>query len=350
MATSSGLSFIGITDHSYDLCCKMDNYLEADPGLERWKLQKQSLAGGGSFASVMLHGEEISCFNTEGATVHLGALGLTDYIPGSRDGARKYRFSAKQLTIKQAIEEIHKQGAFAFAAHPRSTSGLLQRLFLSRGAWSASDAREGIDALQAFNNGLTVSWEKAKRLWLCMLQDGFRVPIIAGNDAHGDFNRYRAVKQPFLSISEDFQRFMGYGKTGIYGQCTTQDQVLAALHDGKCYITTGPYLSINYSSDPTSHAISVHPRRPDHTLFLHCVSTAEFGRIKKLSLFAGGLHHGTSESIIFSTVPVATIYEMNIPVELPATVPVPGYIRAEVETVPSDGITCSAVTNCCFFE
>ncbi|MBN1576019.1 MAG: PHP domain-containing protein [Chitinispirillaceae bacterium] len=350
IAKSCGLSFVGITDHSYDLSCLMDNYLNEDQSLERWNQQKEELSDTLNFSTIMIQGEEISCQNLMGSTVHLGALGISDFIPGSRDGARKRLHFKQQLTIKQAVNEIHRQGGFAFAAHPVSRSGLLQRLFLHRGAWSEEDFHEQIDGIQAFNNGINQSWVRGKKLWLKLLQQGNRIPLLAGNDAHGDFNRYRAIKRPFLSINEDFQRFMGYGKTGIYGKCTNAAEVLNYLYKGSIFITTGPYISIDYSKNPKNFSISSAPSRlPGNNLYIHAISTPEFGALGKISLFTGSTQKGINERIFYVTNIKETIYELQIPVET-KFLSTGEYLRAEVETILKNRIRHHAYTNCYFFD
>ena len=350
MAKSCGLSFIGITDHSYDLACKIDNYLIEDQLLERWKLQKKILADQSRFQTIMLQGEEISCQNNQGATVHLGALGTSEFIPGSRDGARRKLYFKQQLTIKQAINEIHRQGGIAFASHPGSQASLLKRLFLHRGEWSTRDLCVPIDGIQAFNNGLNKSWTKGKELWINILRQGHRVPLFAGNDAHGDFSRYRAVEKPFFRIHENFQRFMGYGKTGIYGKATTSKGILQLLKQGSTFITTGPYLSINYSKNPTDFLISNAPsQKPINTIYINALSTPEFGRLEKITLYSGSFHGEKHEENILVSILKEKSYAVQIPFDTVNLLP-GNYLRAEVATILEDGERRIAFTSCCFIK
>ena len=84
---------------------------------------------------------------------------------------------------------------------PGARSGFLQRIFLKRGRWEKEDFKETLHGFQALNSGFTNSWERGKALWLELLQQGVRLPLLAGNDAHGDFSRYRAIKTPFLNLN-----------------------------------------------------------------------------------------------------------------------------------------------------
>ena len=44
MAQASGLSFVALTDHSYDLACSMEDYLVPDPDINRWRTFQNELA------------------------------------------------------------------------------------------------------------------------------------------------------------------------------------------------------------------------------------------------------------------------------------------------------------------
>ena len=131
MASASGLDFLGITDHSYDLACKRENYLEQDKALTKWNLYLKDFLV--DYKTIMIPGEEISCLNKDGKVVNLCGLGQQDFISGTLDGAHRNTVP-QQLSINQAIKEIHKQGGIAFAAHPGSQANFLQSLLLHREA------------------------------------------------------------------------------------------------------------------------------------------------------------------------------------------------------------------------
>ncbi len=345
---ASGLDFIAITDHSYDLACKMNNYLIEDQSLERWH-SLQSQIKSSNFSSIFLPGEEISCLNDSGEIIHLCGIGISQYIPGSMDGARRKRVFSSKLTINEAVTLIKKQNGIAFAAHPGSKKSPLQSLFLNRGNWSQKDISSNqIDAVQAFNGSYKEAWERGKKLWINALMQGKRLSLVAGNDAHGDFNRYRAIKVPFISIFENFDRFMGFGKTGVYGQNLSRDNLLSAIREGKTFITTGPYVSINYSADPTDHAISINTIS-DHKkeFFIHAISTAEFGALSKIALLC--FYRGKSEETpLFSRCYSNENYEINEPVAL-ETIKDLVYIRAEATSRTKDNKTCAGFTSPCYF-
>lgn len=348
IAKASGLDFIAITDHSYDLACKMSNYLIEDQSLERWH-SLQSQIEKSNFSLIFLPGEEISCLNESGEIVHLCGIGISQYIPGSMDGARKRRVFSSKLTINEAVTLIKKQNGIAFAAHPGSKKSPLQSLFLNRGNWSKKDIRSNqIDAVQAFNGSYKEAWERGKELWINALMNGKRLSLVAGNDAHGDFNRYRAIKVPFISIFENFDRFMGFGKTGIYGRNLSRDKLLGAIREGKTFITTGPYLSIVFSPDPFDHAISIDTISDDKKeFFIHAISTVEFGALSKVTLI--GYYKGRNEETsLFSKSYGNERFEVCEPVPL-ETIENLVYIRAEATSRTKDNKKCAAFTSPCYF-
>lgn len=336
MAAASGLDFLGITDHSYDLACKRENYLEQDKALTKWNLYLKDFLA--DYKTIMIPGEEISCLNKDGKVVHLCGLGLHDYICGTLDGARRNTVFSQQLTVDQAIKEIHKQSGIAFAAHPGSQAGFLQSLFLHRGSWSEEDCSVELDGFQALNSGYHKSWYRAKSLWINLLKKGMRIPLLGGNDAHGDFNRYRATSIPFVSIYEGFDRYMGYGKSGIYGKKHSSDEILGSIRDGATFITNGPFISINRSITPFEPVIS--NRSIDSSdlskLTVYAKSTAEFGRLLKLSVYLGG--PSIEEKLLMKRHYNESIYEAAEPV--PSTeLPQNCYLRAEVVSILEDNIT-----------
>lgn len=345
MASASGLDFLGITDHSYDLACKRENYLQQDKALTKWKLfLKDSLV---CYKTIMIPGEEISCLNKDGKVVHLCGLGLNNFISGTLDGARINTVFPQQLTINQAINEIHKQNGIAFAAHPGSQAGFLQSLLLHRGSWSEEDCSDQLDGFQALNSGYHKSWYRSKSMWINLLKKGLRVPLLGGNDAHGDFNRYRATSIPFVSIYEGFDRYMGFGKSGIYGKKHSSDEILNTIHDGATFITNGPFISINRSISPFEPVISSTSIDSSDLsrLIVYAKSTAEFGRLQKLSVFLGG--PSMEERLLMEKRYKENIFEAAEAVpttELPQNC----YLRAEVVSKLEDNTAFEGYSSPCY--
>ena len=348
MANASGLNFVTITDHSYDLACKMDNYLLEDPTLQRWNSFQRQIQTT-KYSTLLLPGEEISCLNDTNNVVHLCGIGISEYIPGSMDGARKRKLFSQQLTVKQAVTQINEQGGLAYAAHPGSRKSLLQLFFLNRGAWSQKDiCNNNLNGIQAYNGSFKQAWERGKQLWIHALMQGGKITFLAGNDAHGDFNRYRAIKVPFLSIFENFNRFMGNGKTGVYCNSRTQQDVIEAIRCGKTFVSTGPYLSICYSIDPGSIAISNSEILNCNLFFVNAISTNEFGTITTIALL-GYIKGASNETLLFSKTYNDHTLEIQEQFNLESTGELL-YIRAETKSRKEDSSICEAYTSPCYFH
>jgi histidinol phosphatase-like PHP family hydrolase len=345
-AAACGLNFINITDHSYDLSCSLANYLTVDSTHARWESLINETKK--TFDTIVLQGEEVSCLNNTNQVVHLCAAQLKEYIPGSLDGARGKNNRSEQLTIPQTIDEIHHQNGIAFAAHPGSKKTLMQSLFLRRGHWNEQDCcNSALDGFQAYNGSFSHAWKRALSLWLTMLKNGQRVPLLAGNDAHGDFNRYRSIKTPFFSVFESTERYFANGRTGLYAKCSNRDDVLSAVRNGKTFVTDGPYVSINSDITESSTIInSTGVPFSSTSIFVHCASNIEYGRLQKVIIY--GLKASASEeSVLLSENYQELTYSRFQPV---TTVGLQEfrYLRAELHSVRENGIVHKAFSSCCF--
>jgi hypothetical protein len=342
IADTCGLDFLSITDHSYDLCCSMTDYLKTDSGLNRWKSATEQITRSRGFKTVMLQGEEISAFNSRHKAVHLCGIGISRYVSGSADGARSGKLPTLNLT--DAIRDIHGQGGVAVAAHPGSRFGFSQRLFLHRGNWSQKDMGTELDAVQAVNNGFGSSWLRARKLWTGELLKGRRIALAAGNDSHGDFNRYRYVSVPFLDISENFSRHLSSARTGIYRKAPSQEDIVAAIIKGETFVTSGPFLKIKLS--PSGSKIMAVPQNCQ-SIIIESTSTCEFGGISCIQLFAG-ITGEKAERIAFTK---SYCGEKKAVEEIPlATMKRNGYIRAEAVCKRDDGSITFAATSPLYFD
>jgi hypothetical protein len=329
IADAYGLHCIGLVDHSYDLNCSMTDFLSIDENREKWHSYQSLFDGRLQLKTLVIPGEEVSACNKDGKVVHIGGLGVTEYIPGSRDGARPGRYKQPELTIQETIEEIHRQKGVVFAAHPGSRGRWLQRTFLSRGTWPS------------------VSWYRARELWIKALLLKKRLPLVAGNDSHGDFNRYRAIGKPFISIREDFNRYLAFARTGIFPDSFDQESVLKCIRAGATFITSGPFLTISRSTNPQDTCIAnLAFQYEDTTIFIISSSTYEFGRIQRIRVFQGMYALGY-EKMLLNRAFTEIVYECSLPIDLKSSME-EGYIRAEVECIQENGHKTMAATSPCY--
>jgi len=356
VAAASGLRFVAATDHSYDLACDPDNYLRQDKDLRMWGMYMASVSGGCRGETLMIPSEEVSVLNSKNKVVHLCGLGISEYIPGTLDGARKNIYSKKQLTIAEAISEIERQGGVSFAAHAGSRAGRVQKIFLRRGEWGNDDLRDGLGGIQAVNSNFGGSWIRGKQLWVSMLLKGRKIPILAGSDAHGDFNRYRAIAVPFLRLYENQDRYMGFVRTGVYGKRIDAKSIVDGIRDGETFITNGPFISICDIRKPDislagskKSILSDDDNDTANHLCVRAFSTEEFGSLRLIVVMMGIV--GTSEEkvIVRESLPDNT-YDVTLPIAdaVPRSSEQKYYLRAEIYGETEQGSTTVAATSACF--
>jgi hypothetical protein len=328
-ARAIGLGFFAVTDHSYDLDDRADNFLIQDPTLPKWKSLQEEIRRHNATRSdvIVLPGEEVTCANAGGRNVHCLVLNSSRYLPGSGDGAERWFRTDSELSISE-IPERAEPDALIIASHPKEPAPLLERLLIRRGSWSHDDcSTPGLAGLQILNGAVNDAFFSGMAQWRRQLANGSHVYIYAGNDAHGNFNRYRQVSTPMWSLVErdHYQRF-GWAKTCIYAPNPSLASVIEALRRGQCFITTGPFLMMEVADEAgrryglgetcSGRAISIH---------LEGRSTEEFGRLTDVRIF-----HGVSRKercLIHRTFGSLTLSQ-TFPLESQCS----GYVRAEIKT------------------
>ncbi|MBD3421731.1 MAG: hypothetical protein GF398_16580 [Chitinivibrionales bacterium] len=350
VAKAYGLDFVAVTDHSYDLACDLRNYLRQDATQSRWISFQEEFSGTcNKFQSIVLPGEEISCLNSRGKVVHMLGIGLTEYVPGTRDGARPNTAFKKQLTIGEAIEAVQAQNGLAFAAHPGSKCSIMQQIFLHRGMWEVADSHQNLDGFQAVNSGFACGWQRAKGLWTNELRNGHPLPLVAGNDSHGDFNRFRLIGVPFVKIEEHSKFFFGSYRTGIYGNATNQQEVTDLIRQGRTFATGGPFITIAGSENVHDTLISNKASiLPDNAVFVIAESTYEFGSIDEIRIIAGSCA-AHSERVHRKLTYTPQTWFISERIELRKSDP-KSYLRAEIRCKRADNSTTQAFTSPCWYH
>jgi len=349
MASSCGVAFCAITDHSYDIACSMENYLEPDPEVRRWRNFTAPFSGTSQYTTCILPGEEISVLNSKGKVVHLCGVNLREFIPGSSDGARKSLHRCSDLSIAEALSAIERQGGMAFAAHPGAVPPFLHGLLLKRGKWSMNDLVDGLHGFQAANSGFTTSWYRARALWIKALLAGRRLALLAGNDAHGDFNRYRSTGFPFLFIREAPNRHFCYSKTGIYTTDISAGSVTGSLRNGSTFVTSGPFLALGSNSGTPGDIIGTEGcNNIPNEIHVSAESTAEFGYPRILRIFTGVVG-GKQESMPVCERITANSYSFSKKLETDS-LKSGMYIRAELVCETDDKTLHYSATSPCYLN
>lgn len=333
LAQAQGLSFFAATDHSYDLDDFEDDYLHNDPELRKWHALREEIRRLNSQPRgfVIIPGEEVSCGNDRGENVHLLVLNHPHFIRGRGDGGEKWLHTKPDHSIAEALTLLGPE-ALAFAAHPTVPVPRLEHLLLRRGHWSVHDFEHArLNGLQ-FWNGKALGEEEGFAHWRKLLLEGRKLFAIAGNDAHGNFNRYRQIAWPCLSMRENHDHLFGQRRTvvKVAGGCKL-DNVLAALHAGRAIITTGPMVDLQVECGIEALAqIGEHTSAPPTHALLSACSAAEFGKLERVIIWRGDLENKREEKWwACAHFPHADEYHVRLP--LPATEQ-RYYLRAEAQT------------------
>ena len=333
LARAQGLAFFAATDHSYDLDDFPEDYLHNDPELRKWNaLQteiQQSNAAHRDF--VIIPGEEVSCGNAKGENVHLLVLNHPHFIPGRGDGGEKWLRTKPDHSISEVLALLAPQ-ALAFAAHPAARVPRLEHLLLGRGHWRFSDfGHARLNGLQ-FWNGKALGEAEGFAQWRALLLEGKKLFALAGNDAHGNFNRYRQIAWPCWSMAENFDHLFGQRRTVVKTSGNFNlDNLLAALRMGRAFITTGPALDLTLM-DANGEVAQMGESTKTYAAraALAAISTVEFGKLARVRLWRGDLHE-KKEDVLFECTQFPRPYAYHEQFPLPHD---SGnyYLRAEVTT------------------
>ncbi len=287
MAKALGLRFFAATDHSYDLDDYPENYLKNDPGLQKWDQFQQEVRTLNNIDDgfVIIPGEEVTVRNSDGKNIHCLIYNHPDFIPGSGDSAEKWFHWRSEKSLSEALNQI-KSDALAFAAHPFEIAPLLQRFFINRGSWSDTDCQnKRLQGLQLLNGGRDELIPSIIRNWTRLLLQGYHLQGLAGNDAHGNFARFRQINFPFFTMREHYYHLFGKWRTGIYLEPDiefTLINLLNALRTGNYFMTNGPALLFKSGVEAPSAYTDDKSR-----IRCHALSSKEFGALKKIRVLQG---------------------------------------------------------------
>ncbi|MCF7912956.1 MAG: hypothetical protein K9M99_10540 [Candidatus Cloacimonetes bacterium] len=316
MANALGLSWFCVTDHSYDLDDSLDDYTRNDPTLPKWEQMKKECSEYSSHEIRIIAAEEISIGNSRDQNVHVLALNQKDFIPGHGDSAEVWGKNLPQHKLTE-IPQLKNTDSLFIAAHPFDKVPLAQKLTLRRGNWSIADFHQsGIYLLQLINSDEPDKIAKKIATWTAYLLQGEIFFILAGNDAHGNFNIMRQISFPFLKICETRKQIFGRWMTIIE---SPENDPLKALQAGRMIVSNGPFISfyIHQLEDKWQSGETCPLRHG--TVQYDVLSTPEFGEIDTIFCYRGDIDTGK---------------EFRFPVACPVNIALPpnGYIRMSVVT------------------
>jgi len=288
-ADSMGLDWIAATDHSYDLDDKESDYFSEDPLLTKWKLLN-NISNSLEPVFTVIPGEEVTCKTSKGKNCHMLALNSERFIKGSGDGGERGLDTATEKTIGEAAAACIEWGGIACAAHPMESVPLLERLFLNRGKWSHTDLKTpGIKALQIHNGVNDSGFKEGMKAWISLLLNGHKIFAFGGNDAHGDFNRRRAIKIPFFSMHETRSHIFGNVRTIVLARSNSKKDIIDALKKGCAVVSNGPFIDLSITSNGAAGRPGNILKQGTCIIHVHFQSTSEFGSLKSGILYAGAL-------------------------------------------------------------
>lgn len=309
MAKIAGLDFLAVTDHSFDMDDVEQSTVINDPALRKWEAQKEEIekinSSSGNFK--LIQGEEVSVGNAAGHNVHSLAIGIKNIIVGNGDGDEDRMNRNPDYSIPEVISMVKRDGGVYMAAHPKGEGSWRALFFLNRDNWAMVDyEHDGLSGLEAWNGkDITASPKDefilAKEDWKNLLLSGRKIFLFAGNDAHGDFNRHRAVETPTWSLEESDDQYLGYVKTAVYIKDNfSQANMIQALKNGKAVITNGPLVVFDITNESGQKAMmgeSISAQEPK--LNIHALSIPDYGELSEIKIIKGDLT--TKKEKIFHT-------------------------------------------------
>jgi hypothetical protein len=268
-------------------------------------------------------------------------LNIDKFIPGFGDSAESWFHNTPNHPAREVIENIVAQQGLPIAAHPGERPTYLEKLLLNRGPWEYEDLIDDrLCHMQIFNGRRTDSFDAGYLLWKRLLLEGRRKLIVAGSDAHGNFNRLRQIGTPFLTLRESNQQIFGYSRTLVYlgDEIPSRKNLLEAISRGNCIITDGPFLELILEDNSGNRKIPGDTIKDFENgswkMKLTLKSSKEGGALEKLVVLYGA-KGGGDETTIIEKKEFGEGFEHRFEY---AEVPIPpnsndfSYVRAELTT------------------
>jgi hypothetical protein len=316
LSKAIGLSFFCVTDHSYDLDDRIDDYLINDPDIPKWKLQQKQIDAINSHHNdfAVLRGEEVSCSNHAQRNVHLLLWGTTKYFRGSGDGAEHWFHTKAEHTITDIL--LNKGiNVAAYAGHPTEPTPFFQWLLIKRGRWKLDDmGQDGLEGLQILNGDANQAFLEGLECWSTLLLRGRKIFIASGNDAHGNFNRFKQIGIPFFTIREHERQLFGKMRTAVGSDSITEVSLLESLQIGRTVITNGPLVVFTIINEYGETA-EIGEQICGSRLQLHVrgTTTEEFGAFRELKIISGRI--GTENEVSSIRRRFSNIYEIDLMID-----------------------------------
>jgi hypothetical protein len=156
------------------------------------------------------------------------------------------------------------------------------------------------------------------------------VNALGGNDAHGNFNRFRQVGFPFLKIKEMEHQLFGQMRTGVVIDGNVSERtILDGLRNGCVIVSNGPLARLAIMApDGARTEMGGTVKGKLHRVVLVATSTAEFGELELVNVIVGEI--GAKEEAIEYNAEGKLGFSLTREITIEASKP--SYVRAEVFT------------------
>ncbi|MGD9899731.1 MAG: CehA/McbA family metallohydrolase [Calditrichaceae bacterium] len=290
MARILGLRYFAATDHSYDLDDMPDNYFINDPELRKWHdfHHQVSVYNDQTDGFCVIPGEEVSARNSKEKNVHLLVYNSDTFYHGTGDSGDRWLNYRSEHDLSSILKDLNGQ-TVAFAAHPKDPTPFLQSLLLNRGGWNHEDAaHNNLTGVQIINGRTDEITRSGLTYWKELLLAGHKIFALAGDDAHGNFGRYRQIAFPFVSMREHYRQLFGTWRTGIFlgKEALNVSNLITGLRSGNYFMTNGPAIRIQVIDGKNIHEMGMTAAGGSEAV-LQVKSGNEYGGISRIRLFYG---------------------------------------------------------------
>lgn len=291
LGRAMGLAFTAILEHSYDLDDRLDSWTKSDPSIPKWHEMQAAIAELNRRNSdfCLIPGEEVSVDNGLGINVHMGVLNAPQFFYGSGDCLERRAGYPSESHYRRIVESLPEE-ALAFAAHPFFRPPLSHRLIIRRDVWNHHDRLNSLSGYQLINGKLSPDVFDCLNIWRQTLLEGYHFRIFAGNDAHGNFNRFRQLVIPFFKMIEKNSQIFAEFMTGVAAPSTYSPAAFVqALKTRPLIVSNGPALTLHLTEERSMAVIGeTLPVKPQ-SLSYQFNSSDYCGHLKNLRLYLGDL-------------------------------------------------------------
>jgi len=303
IAKPMGLSFNAVTDHSYDLDDLLGTWTKKDPNLIKFKNSRKEIEEINKKYSdyIIIPGEELTVDNGHGRYVHMLVLNNKNFIPGNADGFEGI-FDNKIAYFYGKIAEIGDDSMLTASAHPMTLFPYVQRILLKRGIWNFNDKSDSLDGHQILNGKIDNAFRLGKENWIKQLLKGSRKYIYAGNDSHGNLNRFRQLRTPLFKLYEGNYQVFGECRTIVFTDISKGiNQLIKNLKKGQVVISNGPFINITIKDNGNNLYHIGNQAHVDAVkqICIESKSSEFFGKIKEIKIFNGQIDNKV-EKLIFA--------------------------------------------------